>query len=180
MPGYERIPADAGIVSHSVNASSGACSLYRVAAWLEGNTALEGDADGDGILEGWESQYFSASNFDTSTFGDTDRDGLSNMQEFIYGTNPGDGTSYFSVRISVEGGNPRVTFSTVNSNAAGYENLDRFYRLEEGDPTTGTWSPVPGYKRIPATDGIVSYSINASSGACSLYRVAAWLRGCVA
>ena len=175
VPGYERIPAAAGIVSYSVNASSGACSLYRVAAWLEGNTALEGDADGDGILEGWESQYFSASNFDTSTFGDTDRDGLSNMQEFIYGTNPGDGTSYFSVRISVEGGNPRVTFSTVNSNAAGYENLDRFYRLEEGDPTTGTWSPVPGYKRIPATDGIVSYSINASSGTCSLYRVAAWL-----
>jgi len=175
VTGYERIEGDNTLVSYPMTSQDASCTLYRATAWLERSTGLEGDADGDGILDAWESQFFGSTSFDGSTFGDTDGDGFSNMQEFIYGTDPGDGTSYFAVRIEVTGGNPRVTFWAADADGSGYEGFARFYRLETGDPVTGIWTTVPGYDRIPGHGDTVSHSVPESSGACSLYRVAAWL-----
>jgi len=54
------------------------------------------DADGDGLPNDWESQYAVA-----DAFADGDHDGFNNMAEFIAGTIPTNGASYFTAANSV-------------------------------------------------------------------------------
>ncbi|MGZ8898780.1 MAG: thrombospondin type 3 repeat-containing protein [Limisphaerales bacterium] len=56
------------------------------------------DSDGDGLPDWWESQYPLAANAN----GDTDGDGLTNLREYIAGTNPEDGDSSFEFVTVVE------------------------------------------------------------------------------
>ena len=50
------------------------------------NSLYNLDADGDGLPDEWESQYYYSGGF--SADGDFDNDGRSNLQEFLEGTNP--------------------------------------------------------------------------------------------
>jgi len=54
------------------------------------------DADGDGLPNDWEEQYALA---DASA--DGDQDGFDNLSEFIAGTDPTNGASYFATANSV-------------------------------------------------------------------------------
>lgn len=53
------------------------------------------DSDGDGLADSWELQYFG--NLSANGAGDPDGDGVSNLREFIAGTNPTDAASRFEV-----------------------------------------------------------------------------------
>jgi hypothetical protein len=58
------------------------------------------DSDGDGMDDGWETRYPTA----TEPDGDADADGLTNKEEYQSGTDPTDPTSYLKVeRIAVSG-----------------------------------------------------------------------------
>lgn len=60
---------------------------------IHGSNPLVSDSDGDGLPDGWE--VFNELNIATNDSGhDADNDGLSNLQEFILGTNPRDSQSY--------------------------------------------------------------------------------------
>ncbi len=49
------------------------------------------DMDGDGLPNDWESQYAV-----TNAYADGDSDGFNNLAEFISGTDPTNGASYFT------------------------------------------------------------------------------------
>ena len=68
---------------------------------------------------------------------DFDSDGVSNLNEFLALTNPGDANSFLRVtQTTVSGGNLNVTFPTV---------AGRNYTLESrADLSQGTWTTVPG------------------------------------
>jgi hypothetical protein len=75
------------------------------------------DADGDGLLNGWE-QAFGLDPLDTmganGANGDPDGDGLSNAQEFALGTDPTDSSSPYRITaVAQEGNDIRVTWQTV-------------------------------------------------------------------
>jgi hypothetical protein len=53
------------------------------------------DADGDGLADAWEMQYFG--NLNQNGAGDFDGDGVSNLREYRAGTNPTDPHSLFEV-----------------------------------------------------------------------------------
>ena len=53
------------------------------------------DADGDGMLDSWEQQYFNTITFLPNA--DADADGFNNLDEFIAGTNPTNSNSFFNL-----------------------------------------------------------------------------------
>ncbi|MEA2068796.1 MAG: hypothetical protein U9P12_06320, partial [Verrucomicrobiota bacterium] len=57
------------------------------------------DADGDGVPDGWEIQYFGGTNMQPNAHGDSD--GFSNLDEYIAGTDPTNAMLYFMVSNSV-------------------------------------------------------------------------------
>ncbi|MCK4563950.1 MAG: hypothetical protein KAU94_04695, partial [Verrucomicrobia bacterium] len=76
---------------HSARSSG----YYMVAVRLPGN----GDADGDGLSDTWESSYFSSSVAAVAGY-DFDGDGQDNMHEYIAGTDPTNAASIFKVSSS--------------------------------------------------------------------------------
>ncbi len=91
---------------------------------------------GDGIPNGWKQQY-GFNPFDpTVAAADPDGDGLSNLQEFLLGTNPRDRSSPFHVTgIALQGSDVLITWMT----AGGLTNA-----VESETSPAGTWSNISG------------------------------------
>jgi len=66
------------------------------------------DADGDGLPDSWELAYFG--NLDQTAVGDFDGDGVSNLDEFLQGTNPTDSASaLFRLTLLSDGGQVEIS-----------------------------------------------------------------------
>jgi hypothetical protein len=74
--------------------ASGVLTSTPASLWL--------DFNGNGLPDWWEAKYFG--NLDQTADGDFDGDGVSNLEEFLEGTNPADPTSY----------NPRLHIRTAH------------------------------------------------------------------
>ncbi len=83
-------------------------------------TGILPDTDGDGMPDAWERAYFSHPSNCVATL-DADRDGLSNLGEYIAGTDPTNAVSVFSVTY--------------------FERMDDEYVIE--------WNPLPGRTYSP-------------------------------
>jgi hypothetical protein len=95
------------------------------------------DSDGDGIPDNWMVAHFGhttgmAGDKSRAT-DDADGDGLTNLQEFLAGTDPKNPGSRFAITaIDRPGGTPRVSFQPVTG---------KTYRLEyRNDLTIGNWT----------------------------------------
>jgi len=89
------------------------------------------DADGDGLPDAWERQYFGSTNAPYGNpLDDWDLDGLNNEGEYAAGTDPTNALSVFRVLIGASNGLPVVWFTTIPASGEGYEGLDRYYDLE--------------------------------------------------
>jgi hypothetical protein len=107
--------------------------------------------------------------------GDADRDGLSNYQEYLAGTNPTNRSSLFALRIARTNANTRVSFDAVRATGTGYEGLTRHYALERlTDLRTVTWASVAGYSDIIGADQEVVYNPATATGP-SYFRGKVWL-----
>jgi hypothetical protein len=88
----------------------------------------------DGIPDTWWSQNNIPANERVAS-ADRDGDGLTNMQEYVLGSNPNDASSGFPpVSVESTGDTFRVTFPTVAGR--------RYTVLGRGDLTTGSWNQV--------------------------------------
>jgi beta-glucanase (GH16 family) len=99
---------------------------------------LDPDASqmGDGIPNSWKQQYGFSPFDSTVAAADPDGDGLSNLQEFLLGTDPTDSSSPFHVMgITFQGSDVLVTWMT----AGGLTNA-----VESEPDTGGTWSNISG------------------------------------
>ena len=68
------------------------------------------DFDANGLNDDWEVQYFGQIGVDPDA--DGDGDGLSNLQEFLSGTDPTDAASAFRISaVAIEGDDIRVTWT---------------------------------------------------------------------
>jgi len=80
--------SDVGNYAVSVANANGA--VLSAAAFL---SVLPIDADGNGLPDAWERQYFGATGVDP--LADPDHDGLNNLREFLAGTDPTNAASVF-------------------------------------------------------------------------------------
>jgi hypothetical protein len=86
------LTADENHVTGDVDTNNNTCS-FAVNLWI--------DSDGDGIPDNWMMQYFGHATELASDLSraqdDADGDGLSNLAEYLAGTNPRDAHSYLSI-----------------------------------------------------------------------------------
>jgi Tol biopolymer transport system component len=91
------------------------------------------DSDGDGIDDDWELTFFNTLSRDGT--GDFDRDGMTDLEEFLAGTDP---TNEFSIlrawiASDLPNGNPVVSWTAVPGRSYQVESLN----LETGSPWSG-------------------------------------------
>lgn len=78
---------------------------------------LNNDADGDAIPDEWEAQYPSllSSSDPSDADKDSDRDGMSNLAEYIAGTDPGDPCSRFLITVVSDSGSNRLQWKGLTN-----------------------------------------------------------------
>ena len=99
----------------------------------------EADSNNNGIPDWWEIQNSldPAAAIDPKI--DSDRDGLTDHEEYLTGTDPWDNASFFKAELALNpvSGTPEMVFSPVST--------DRLYTLEyTADVTSGSWRTVSG------------------------------------
>ena len=100
--------ATAELECWSLNISQPSCS--------DGGGACGADSVGDGILDSWRQQYFGSgttTNASSCAACDPDGDGMSNLQEFLTGTDPTNSASAFRITgIARTNNDLRVTWQS--------------------------------------------------------------------
>ncbi len=100
-----------------------------------------GDTDGNGLPDWWEFKYFGILT-GTPPQADADRDGVSNLAEYLSGTNPTNASSYFHI-VSLTPGSPTKILVTCEPG--------RFYTLLCADDIATNWVACPGQFRIASS-----------------------------
>ncbi len=120
-----------------------------------------GDTDGNGLPDWWELKYFGVLT-GTDPNGDPDHDGVSNLNEYLTGTNPTNAVSYFHI-TRVTTGSPKKVFVYC---APGF-----YYTLQRADDLTLGWTAVTNQTRIsPAAEGVLEMD-DFFTGSSGFYRV---------
>jgi hypothetical protein len=132
---------------------------------------VNGDVDNDGIADAWETQYFPAAGTNTSPSADFDGDGWDNLSEYIAGTNPTNDDGRLEVRIAFSNGQVVVSYPTIRTNGPGYNNLNRYYNLEDStNLQVGPWVPVPGATNVVGDNTVRTFT-NVVPSDAEFYRV---------
>lgn len=133
------------------------------------------DSDQDGLPDGWEDAELNGTGESGTDNGDNDD--LSNLEEYIAGTDPATNANPFAVDVSSVGADLVVSFPTILAQGVGYEGMSRHYALEvlPDLQTNAQWGAVSGYADVPATGGTVVYTNSGGAGGTALYRSRVWL-----
>ncbi|MBN1671110.1 MAG: lamin tail domain-containing protein [Kiritimatiellae bacterium] len=155
--------------------TSGDADMDLQLSTLEGSPlSASDDGDQDGMLDAWEAEMLGGTSQPTE--GDADGDGVSNIGEYIAGTDPAGTASYFQVNVGVTAAGVAVDFPTIAADGAHYSGLDRHYALEAcvAADVEGTWHAVAGYSDIVGQGQTVVYT-NTAPASATYYRGRVWL-----
>ena len=112
-----------------------------------------GDTDGNGPPDWWELKYFGVLT-GTDPNADPDHDRVSNLNEYLAGTNPTNGNSYFHI-AGLAPGSPTKIFVTCEPG--------KVYTLLFTDDFATNWTVATGQFRIPSSvEGVLEMDDSSS------------------
>ena len=122
------------------------------------------DSDGDGMPDWWELWHNLNPNDPSDATLDSDNDGVTNLNEYIAGTDPQDKTDYFHITSITIGTHCVLSCPST---------LNRLYTLEiRTNLNTGSWTPVSGQIDIVGNAGLLELSqTNSPPETTQFYRI---------
>ena len=164
-----------GLLQMDILVMTNACGLFvrGGGTLIVGSVVLDPNlsAIGDGIPNGWKQQYGLNPLDPTVANADPDGDGLSNLQEFLAGTDPTNSASYLRITsMQAEGNDIRITWSAVTSKTYAVElatnTVDGSFTNAFSDLVTVT---VPAATAITETNYLDAGAV--TNGVTRFYRV---------
>lgn len=144
---------NAFVVSNQVSLDSMVASTnFPDGSVYPGNTNLVGDADGDGMADYWEINYFGYT-YVESGGDDSDQDGRSSSSEFTQGTIPTDSNS-FAINLAYRDGFESADLGSASGVWRGMTNY--------GSVTVQASDYIEGTRALTLSTGSVHVSINDS------------------
>jgi hypothetical protein len=102
---------------------------------------------------------------------DADHDGVTNLKEYLAGTDPQDPNSRFALVITQAVSGVQISFSALAASGTGYEGQDRYYTLESAtNPKAIAWPSLVGYSNILGSGQRVPYTLPATNPSPAFYR----------
>ncbi len=145
----------------NVSGGSGQVAVGPYSVWVLSCQALPGlNSDGDGLLNGWEQQYFGNPLSGIAT-ADDDLDGAINLQEQAAGTNPN------LARSALRFTHISATNGAVTLRWTGGESARQV--VQQANAATGTWTAI--LTNGPPTSITNSLTIPLSPAAASFFRI---------
>jgi hypothetical protein len=123
------------VVTNTATVSSTVPELFPDDNSVTAIFRVSADIDADGLGDDWESEFFgSLSAPNGGPDDDYDGDGMTNLQEFLSGTNPADTANAVHITaVSVQAGTVYVQFHAVNGGR---------YQLFSATTVNGMWTPL--------------------------------------
>jgi uncharacterized lipoprotein YddW (UPF0748 family) len=139
----------------------------------------EPDTDRDLLPDSWELRWFD----DLATAGlhsDSDGDGLTDFEEYVIGSDPAQPNPGLTLHARLSGDSVELSFPGQAITGAGYQNAERYYRLEGTAALAGAgpWQPVPGSasRTVAAGTETLIFSVSPVLDKTAFYRVRVWLQ----
>ncbi|MCP5535674.1 MAG: hypothetical protein H7A51_05485 [Akkermansiaceae bacterium] len=157
--------------------------------WVKvSNTANPGGANSNAAtvtvinpFDTWRSSYFNTQQLADSDISgptaDPDKDGVSNEDEYIFGTSPVVSNPPLVASVNKNGGNMDISFTAVSATGAGYSGKTRHYAIEVSDDMSqvGAWPTLAGYSDMIATGQTVTAQVPINTDTEKFYRIRSWL-----
>jgi hypothetical protein len=178
-------PAGLSVVSYGIQSvvvkavdREGNVTEKAVQLTVKAENGTDGDLDADALVDAWETEHFGSLTAEAADAAeDADGDGVSNLAEYVAGTDPRDARSVNALRVGKDGGEMTLAFEARQASGSGYDGRARFFRLETcSDLSADEWAPVEGCERIAANGQTVVCRIAAADRAQSFFRTMVWLQ----
>ena len=118
------------------------------------------DSEPDGLPDAWEFAHFGSPSVTTGG-GNVDGDPMTELEEFLTGTNPIDANDYFRIGIEQLGGRNQLEVPTLLAGGAGSEQRIRLYTIEYTDDLLATpvvWTVLGPYADLPGLGTPIRYN----------------------